>query len=154
MHPNHLARALAILVLTQTGVAGAQSSALTGAWQRVLLRDSTGAMRQPPAPAAFAIYSANGYYSQSAIPTGRPTIDKPLTEMTKEELVARLDGVNAGWGSYTISGNRLTRKALSSVNPALEGRELIQLFRVVGDTLILSSTNLASKGEARFVRVR
>jgi hypothetical protein len=154
MHRHQLTRALAILILAHSGVAGAQSSALTGAWERVSLRDSTGTMRQPPAPAAFTIYSSDGYFSQTAIPTGRPTIDKPLTEMTKEELVARFERASAGRGSYTISGNRLTRKSLSNINPALEGGELVQLFRIVGDTLILSSPNPASKGEARFVRVR
>lgn len=154
MHPKRLTRALAILVLAHTGVAGAQSSPLTGAWERVSLRDSTGTILQPPAPAAFAIASADGYFSQTAIPTGRPTIDKPLSDMTKEELLARFERVSASRGTYTISGNRLTRKSLSNINPALEGGELVQLFRIVGDTLILSSPNPASMGEARFVRVR
>ena len=81
-------------------------------------------------------------------------MDKPLTEMTKEELVARFDRVSAGRGRYAISGNRLTRTQLSNINPAMEGREFVQMFRIVGDTLILSSVNPASKGEARFVRVR
>lgn len=153
MRPNKLTRALPILVLAHAGVAGAQSSPLTGAWERVSLRDSSGTILQPPAPAAFAIYSASGYFSQTAIPTGRPTIDKPLTDMTKEELLVRFQGVSAVRGTYTIAGNRLTRKGLSNINPALGGGDLVQLFRIVGDTLILSSPNPASRAEARFVRV-
>ena len=154
MHLNKLTRALPILVLALTGVACARSSPLTGAWERVSLRDSTGTTLQPPAPAAFAIYSAHGYFSQTAIPTGRPTIDKPLTDMTREDLLARFQRVSASRGIYTISGNRLTRKGLSNINPALEGGELVQLFRIVGDTLILTSPNPANRGEATFGRVR
>lgn len=137
MRPNPLTGALPVLV-----------PPLTGAWERASLRDSAGTILQPPAPAAFAIYSANGFFSQTAIPTGRATIDKPLTEMTKEELLARFQRVSAMRGTCTVSGNRLTRKSLSSINPAQEGNELVQLFRIVGDTLILSSPNSASRTEA------
>ena len=154
MDPIKITRALLVVLLVHTGVAVAQSSPLTGAWERVSLRDSAGTILQPPGPAAFAIYSANGYFSQTAIPTGRPSSDKPLTDMSKEELLARFQGVSASRGTYAISGDRLTRKSLSNLNPAQEGGELVQVFRVAGDTLILSSPNPASRGEARFVRVR
>lgn len=154
MSPNRLRRALPVLVLACTGAAGAQSSPLAAAWERVSLRDSAGTVVQPPAPVAFAIYSANGYFSQIALPTGRPTLDKAMADMTKEELVARFQGVSAVRGTYTISGNRLTRKTLASINPAQEGRELVQVFRIVGDTLILTAANPVSKAEARFLRAR
>jgi hypothetical protein len=154
MHVTTLIRALAILALADTAVAGAQSSALTGAWERVSLRDSTGTILQPPAPAAFAIYSSDGYFSQTAIPAGRPIINKPFTDMTKEDLVERFQNVNAMRGTYTISGNRLTRKSVSATNPAGEGRELVQVFRIAGDTLILTSPNSTNRGEAKFVRAR
>lgn len=154
MHVTKLTRALPFLLLAHAGIAAAQSSPLTGAWERVSLRDSAGTILQPPGAAAFAIYSANGHFSQIAIPTGRPISDKPLTDMTKEELLVRFQGASASRGTYTISGNRLTRKSLSNLNPAQEGRDLVQVFRLAGDTLILSSPNPASRGEARFVRVR
>ena len=118
------------------------------------LRDSAGTLLQPPNPVAFAIYSANGYYAQIAIPTGRPTVEKPLSEMTREELLARFQRVTAVRGTYTVSGDRLTRKGIATLNPAAEGTEFVQVFRIVGDTLVLSSPNPASRGEARFVRVR
>ena len=153
MNPSRLIRALFLLLLASASAAAAQSSPLTGAWQRVSLRDSAGNITQPPAPTAFAIYSANGYFSQIAIPTGRPSVDKSLTDMTREELVAHFQGVSAFRGTYVISGDRLTRKSLSHINPALEGTDLVQLFRLVGDTLVLSAANPANRAEARFFRV-
>lgn len=154
MNVTKLSRVLSVVVVTHTGIAAAQSSPLTGAWERVSLRDSAGAMIQPPTAVAFAIYSANGYFTQIAIPAGRAMSDKPVNDMTREELVARFQGVSALRGTYVISGNRLTRRTLASLNPAQEGRDLVQTFRIDGDTLILGSPNPASRAEAKFVRAR
>jgi hypothetical protein len=154
MNVTKLSRALFVVMATHTSIAAAQSSPLTGAWERVSLRDSAGTIIQPPAAVAFAIYSANGYFSQIAIPTGRAVSDKRVDDMTREELAARFQGVSAVRGTYAISGNRLTRRALASLNPAQEGQDVVQTFRVEGDTLILGSPNPASRAEAKFVRAR
>jgi hypothetical protein len=154
MAPTRLASLLLLLVFCWSKAADAQTSVLTGAWERVSLRDSAGTIVQPPSPAAFAIYSASGHFAQIAIPTGRPTVAKPVTEMTREELLARFQRATAVRGTYTISGNRLMRRGIAHLNPAAEGAEVVQVFRIVGDTLVLSSPNPASRGEARFVRVR
>lgn len=136
-------------------VASAQAPAgLVGSWERISLLDATGAKIQPPAPVAFLIISPDGYYSQTAIPAGRPKVDKPVNELTKEELVARFDRVEARRGKYTVAGNRLTRRFDTTVSPVQEGTEQVQLFRIEGDVLILSSTDPKQKNEARFRRVK
>ncbi len=127
---------------------------LIGAWERISLRDAEGKMTQPPAPAAFVIFSADGFFSQSSIPTGRPKIDKPLDQMTKEELVQRFNRLETRRGTYTISGNRLTRKNIASSNPDQEGTDQVQLFRIEGDMLILLSADPKLKNEARFRRTK
>lgn len=109
-------------------------------------------MTQPPGPAAFVIFSANGYFSQTAIPTGRNKIDKPLDQMTREELLGRFQAVIARRGTYTVSGNRLTRKDVSHTNPNTEGSDAVQDFRIEGDFPIL--TTPGNKAEARFRRVK
>lgn len=116
--------------------------------------DADGAKMQPPAPAAFVIFSADGFYSQTAIPVGRPKIDKPLQQMTKEELVQRFNRLDAVRGTYTIAGNRLTRKEIAHGNPNNEDYELVQLFRIEGDVLILSRPDPTHRGEARFRRAK
>src|SRR2546428_1822773 len=140
MRTHTLIIALPILIVGHAGLASAQGSApLAGVWQRVSQKDSAGAAIQPPGPAAFAIYSANGYFSQSAIPTVRPKIDKPLAEMTKDELVSIFRDVVVWRGTYSTSGNKLTRKAVSHSNPNSEGRDVVQVFHITGDTLLLTS---------------
>jgi len=142
---------LAVLLLTPCAASPQGTSALVGTWQRVSV-DTAGVAVQTPA--AFAIYSANGYFSQIGIPTGRPRIAKPLGEMAKEELIARFRNVIAWRGTYRVSGDTLTRRAVAHTDPMDEGSDLVQRFRITGDTLILLSINSQSRSELRFVRVR
>lgn len=155
MNRRHTLRAVifALVTVALPAMASAQS-AIVGAWERVSMVDAQGKPSQPPAPAAFVIFSADGYFSQSGVPTGRPKVDKPLDQMTKEELLARFSRLETRRGPYTISGNRLTRINVTHGNPSQEGTEATQLFRVEGDMLILSSTDPKLKNEARFRRVK
>src|SRR5262252_6750578 len=62
---------------------------LVGAWERFSLKNDEGVDIQPPEPAAFVIFTVDGYFSQTVIPTGRNKLKKPLEDMTKEELLHR-----------------------------------------------------------------
>ena len=145
---------LLFLTLAITDVAQAQAKALTGAWRRISLRDSTAQPLQPRLVPAFVIFSANGYFSQSAIPAGRPKIAKLWKDMSKEELLSLFEGASAWSGSYTLDGTRLTRATVSDLDPAEEGTKFTQIVRFAGDTLILTWTNPANRSESRFLRVR
>ena len=154
MDANKITRALVLLVLASAGVARAQAPTVVGAWTRVSLRDSVGKTIQPPDAPAFVIFSATGFFSQSGIPAGRPKLKKELAAMTKHDLLARFQHVDAWRGTYAIAGTKLTRKTVADVDPTGEGNELVQVMRFAGDTLILTRVNSADKSEARFVRVR
>ncbi len=125
---------------------------LVGAWQRISLKNAEGVDIQPPEPAAFVIFSADGYFSQTVIPTGRTKLKKPFEDLTKEELLHRFQLLFAWQGTYTVSGNTLTRRIISHTNPNVEGTELVQEFRIEGDQLIL--TRPGNKFEARFQRAQ
>jgi len=125
---------------------------LVGAWERLALKNAEGVDIQPPEPAAFVIFSADGYYSQTVIPIGRNKLKKPLEDMTKEELLNQFQLLFAHHGTYTVSGDKLTRRFISHSNPNVEGTELVQEFRIEGDLLIL--TVPGSKAEARFRRAQ
>src|SRR5262245_15664131 len=125
---------------------------LVGAWERLALKNDEGVDIQPPEPAAFVIFSADGYYSQTVIPTGRTKLKKPLEDMTKDELLNRFQLLFAWRGTYTVSENTLTRRIISHSNPNVEGSELVQVFRIEGDLLIL--TRPETKAEAQFRRAK
>ena len=147
-------RTLVVLSLAVAGVARAQAPTVVGTWTRVSLRDSVGNTIQPPEAPAFVIFSANGYFSQTAFPKGRAKVNKELSAMTKAELVARFEHTDAWRGTYTVVGAKLTRKTIADIDPKGEGNELVQVMRFVGDTLVLTRVNPADKSQARFVRVK
>jgi len=135
--------------------ASAQSaSQLAGTWERFSVRDDDGKMANPQPPAAFLIMTADGFYSQTAIPTSRPKLNKPLKDMTKDELLARFNNVVARRGTFTVSGNRLTRTDVSNTSPNNEGTGQPQLFKIEGDVLILTNPDTTKKDEVRFRRVK
>lgn len=116
--------------------------------------DGEGKPTQPPAPAAFLLFTADGFFSQSGIPTGRAKTSKPLDQMSKEELLQRFNRLETRRGTYTVSGNRLTRRNVAHGDPNQEGTEQVQLFRIEGGMLILSSADPKQKNEARFRRAK
>jgi len=142
------------LTLAIADVAQAQARTLTGVWRRISFRDSTAQPLQPRLVPSFVIFSANGYFSQSIMPAGRPKIDKEWKDMSKEELLSLFEDVAAWNGSYVINGTTLTRTTVSNLDPTAEGNKLVQVVRFAGDTLILTWPNPANRSESRFLRVR
>jgi hypothetical protein len=126
---------------------------LVGVWERIsLMRGST--QGQPPAAPEFLILTADGYFSESELPEGREKVNKPLDQMTKEELVARFQRTAASRGTYTIKGNVLTRKHIADLNPRAEGTDQVRNFRFDGDILVLSAGQPGTGLEARFKRLK
>lgn len=155
MNRNRIVGVAVALLLGFTIALPAQTQTpLVGAWERISLLNAEGKATQPPSPAAFLVFTADGFFSQSAIPTGRSKVNKPLEQMTKEEVLQRFNRLEARRGTYTVTGNRLTRRNIAHGDPNQEGTEQVQLFRVDGSTLILSSSDPKSKGEARFRRAK
>ena len=153
MHVRIVVALLFVCVFAYGARALAQhQNPFVGAWERVSAKNDEGIDVQPPEPVAFVIFSADGYFSQTVIPTGRNKLKKPFEDMTKEELLHRFQLLFAWFGTYTVSGNTLTRRIISHTNPNLEGTEVVQEFRIDGDLLIL--TRPGSKFETRFRRAK
>ena len=127
---------------------------LVGVWERVsLMRGTTEG--QPPAAPEFLIVSADGYFSESELPVGRDKVNKPLEQMTKEELVARFQRTAASRGTYTIQGNVFSRKHIADLSPSAEGSDQVRNFRFEGDILVFYTGAPGSGGlEARFKRLK
>jgi hypothetical protein len=146
---------IAVALLSMAVTAPAQpANPFVGAWERFSLRNADGAVGQPPAAAAFVIFSADGYYSQTSVPTGRSKVNKPLDQLSRDELLDRFRNLSILRGKYTISGNRLTWTFDSVSDPNQEGGQAVQEFRLDGDVLILTGTAPGSQQEARFRRVK
>ena len=133
--------------------AAAQSAnPLVGAWERFSQSRADGTPN--PQPEAFLIFCARGNFSQTTLPPDRPKLTKPLQEMTREELLARFQGVQARRGTYAVNGTTLIRIDVATLEPEEAGFKLVQEFRVEGDVLTLISTAPNSKALVRFRRVK
>ena len=146
---------LTIMLPVSSTASAPNQKAFVGTWERISATDGEGKALEERLLPSNIIFAADGHYSQTAFPAGRAKVAKPVTEMTREELINRLDGVLAGYGTYTVTGNKLTRKVLQHLNPAGQGTEIIQEFRLEGDTLTLKVVSEALKNsETRYKRVK
>ena len=127
------------------------NKAFIGTWERFAGKDSEGQPSKTVIPSSL-IFNADGHYMQVTNPPGREKLDKPVKDMTREELLNRFEGVGGSYGSYSISGNTLTRKSSTNSDPNREGIELKQTYKFEGDLLILTGTT--AKYETRFRRVK
>ncbi len=142
---------IAGIVALSSAVMLAQANLLVGAWERVSALDATG--RPATSSPGLLIISADGNYIYTDIPPNRPKVNKPLDQMSREELLARFQGLSVRRGTWTLSGNRWSRVELGSENPNLEGSEAVRLWRIEGDQLVLYSTDPENKTENRWKRV-
>src|SRR5262245_33188381 len=82
-------------------VLGQPANPLVGAWERFSLRMPDGTVGQPPLAAAFLIFSADGYYSQTGVPTGRNKVNKPVDQLSRDEPLDRFRNIEIFRGKYT-----------------------------------------------------
>ncbi len=146
-----LAISITTLLAHRADANAPNNKAFIGAWERFAGKDSEGQPSTTVIP-SYLIFSANGHFVQATNPLGREKLDKPVKEMTKEELLNRFESSGGTYGTYTLAGNTLTRKIVSVTNPNLEGTEIKQTYKFEGDLLILNSTR--TKSEARFRRLK
>ena len=130
----------------------AQQNPLVGAWEEIDGRiDGDGTPL--PARANIWIFGGDGYYMSSALPADRPKVNKPLAEMSREELLARFAEVRVQRGVYSVSGDRLITQRLASLDPNEESARIVRVFRIEGDVLTFNAPDPALKLQARFRRL-
>jgi hypothetical protein len=144
------------IVLGVDSAAPAQNrEVFIGTWERISNKDAEGRALDERLLPSTIIFAADGHYSQTGFPSGRDRTSKPVREMTREELVNRLDGVVSGYGTYTVTGNRLTRRVLQHLNPSSQGTEIVQEFVIAGDTVTLKVlSDLLKNSETVYRRVK
>ncbi len=146
---------LTIMLAVNSTASAPNQKAFVGTWERISNKDGEGKALDERLLPSNLIFAADGHYSQTGFPTGRGKVTKPVKEMTREELVNRLDGVLSSYGTYTVTGNKLTRKVLQHLNPASQGTEIIQEFRLEGDTVTLKVvSDLLKNSETVYKRVK
>lgn len=110
---------------------------------------------QPPASPLVLIVGEDGWFSQTALPTGRKPVGKPMEQWSVDDYVRTFGRVDATRGTYTVQGNMFTRKHVATINPNSVGEEFVTEFTINGENLTVRGTNAAGrKLEATFKRLK
>jgi hypothetical protein len=127
---------------------------IAGSWERTALV-LDGQRTQPPGPPMVLILGEDGWYSQTALPTGRKSVGKPLEQWTVDDYVRTFGDVSAARGTFTVKGNVLTRKNTANIDPNAEGGDTVAEFTLEGEALRMRGTNAAGrKFESEYRRLK
>lgn len=130
----------------------AQQNALVGTWEMVSIRNSDGRVEEHRN--GLMINTADGHFSVIQVATNRPKLNKELSQMTRDELSKQLEGLNVRGGTYTISGNRVTRHYTVSLSPIRENTDDVFVYKIDGDALMLTFADPTDKREFKWRRAR
>jgi hypothetical protein len=124
---------------------------LVGTWERIsLLRNALSV--QPPDAPLFVKFGSDGYWSMMEMPE-RPKIDKPLEQLTAKELWKRFDSVDGGYGTWTITGDVVTRRHLVNIGAGGENNSQDRSCSFENEILALIGVNSGRTPQARFRRL-
>ena len=143
---------LSAVIFAQGVVAQAQNkNAFVGVWEEVGGTNAKGEAETGNA-GMRRIFTAEGYYSiafgrQCA---GTQVVDKPLQDLTKEQIFDRLRCVIAQDGSFTVDGDKINITRRSAQAPQNVGTKQVMQWKVENGELslkILSDTGQAPVGQ-------
>ncbi len=83
----------------------------------------------------------------------RPKLAKSMSDMTAEEVISQ-QPVGAGFYSYTIEGNKVTRTNVVALSAFYEGRNVVGEIEIEGDTLIYRDDHSADGDLRRWTMKR
>jgi hypothetical protein len=150
-----------VLLLFPGGLQGQQDAgSLEGAWRVTEVAPAGGA--QPlSSPQPGLLLFAGRYYSYTLINGDAPRPDLPSRPATAAELLTVWNPFSANAGTFEVSGNRMTRRAIVAKSPdaMAPGAFNEYTFRISADTLwitaVRTEVGLArSPATVRYTRVR
>jgi hypothetical protein len=93
-----------VVIVAQRPHAQASNPLAGGVWDRYSIKDANGVETGGPGW-FFLTFTADGQYFITGVPKGHEKLTKAVAEMTKEELVRQLQGIQVRRGKYTLTGN-------------------------------------------------
>lgn len=125
---------------------------LVGTWERTSLM-MDGKNVPPPAP-EIILLGEDGWFSHTQLPKNRERINKPGDQWTKEDYLKAYTNVEASRGTYTVEGNKFTRKVVAAIDPRLVEWSNVQEFTLDGENLTVRGATMAGvKVESKYRRL-
>lgn len=131
-----------------------------GVWDRYSIKDAKGAETGSPGW-FFLTFTPDGQYFITGVPKAHEKLSKAAKEMTKDELVAQLQGIQVRRGKYTLTGTgpyvlTLTDE-INPLSPNLQGSCPAAMpceIRIVNGEVRLSTANNGIRTQWRRVTGR
>ena len=152
---------LTVLVLALAAAVLAADNPLVGTWEVV---SSTRDGKEIPPPSFLpgvrpgimhCIYSPDGYFMVLVSAANRRQNKTPVPEdqWTKEDWQRRYQGTDAAFGTYSVAGDKVTRRALSWMDPGSSpAQDSVWTFRKEGEDIVLNITRPSGGKEEERIR--
>ena len=137
-----------VALLALSGSASAQSS-IVGTWEGILTSTRNGKSIDIP---CHVIYTADGHFSRLCVSANRRKL-KGVANLPKDDVFRLWDDLTAQFGTYTIAGNKMTRKIVSEKVPNAEGTEGTLTWRIDKGELVMSA-DTPEGGAGRYRRAK
>ena len=142
-----------LLVMVVASVAATQPGpSIQGAWRvtEVAVTGANASSNKSPQPGIYIF--TKGHYSiitvGGAAPRKNPAAAANPAQLTDAEKIARFEVWNpfaANSGTYQVTGNTLTTKAVVAKNPGVMDTTQTREFKIEGNTLILIQKSAAGQ---------
>jgi hypothetical protein len=129
--------AMAVMSAMVSGQSQASGNPLIGAWKVTEIADANATPITAPQPGLYVF--TQGHYSFARINGNKPLPDYPSNDKaTDADKVAVFNALYLNTGTYTVSANRLTTKAMVAKSAfAIGGAGNQYEFTITGNTLVL-----------------
>jgi len=157
---GHRNIALAAVLMIAPAISLAQSlkEQIVGVWQQASIYNEQGGVKTNffgDKPVGLTVFDRSGYYISYL---GRPDLPKFAANNrqkgTDAEYRKIMQGMIAGFGTYTVEGNTVTIKWLGSSYPNRVGTSEKRTYKLVGDQLTAVNPSASSGGTSYSTLVR
>ena len=157
-----LAVAIALAGLLSPGVAPGQSlkEEIVGAWRLVSIYNEKEGVKKHllgENPVGMMQFDRSGYVSQFLAKSDLPRFATPNRQHgTESEYREVMQGMIAGFGTYSVDGDTVTIKWIASSYPNRAGTEEKRVYKIAGDEMSAMNPRASVGGtsHAKFTRAK
>ena len=139
-------------LLSVPGISSGQSlkEQIVGAWRQVSIYNEEGGVKRHlygENPVGLTVFDRSGYYITYLSKADLPKFAaKNRLKGTDAEYRAVMQGMIAGMGTYTVDGDTVTIKFISSTYPNRAGTTEKRTYKIAGDELTAVNPTASSGG--------
>ena len=126
---------VAVLIFNGSVIQGQAKPSIQGVWRVVEQTINDRTLKDATLGVGFHIYTARHYaiIRETGVP---PRMPAPIDNASAAQLMAAYGPFVAQFGTYELSGERMSETILIAKNPELAGQSSVRQFQFEGNTLV------------------